>query len=230
MGFNLNKNEGSQEEPSAKKTGKYEFSLDKQEASSSPEPPDHSTSKQWLTGMTLIAAVAFGIWGYFYLRGSSQESQVVRIDSLHTSQLDEKSVETTEDSQVNSSSVHSENNLVRKANQVEKLTNKIPVTFHSGSSQLAELDQSLINLIVEYLKEYPQEIIHINGYASSEGPLELNQHLSQERAEAFRQHLISKDIAPNRVRAFGRGIENPIASNREDEGRQKNRRVEITFP
>jgi outer membrane protein OmpA-like peptidoglycan-associated protein len=70
----------------------------------------------------------------------------------------------------------------------------------------------------------------VNGYASSDGTLAINQIVSQARADAFKEYLVSRSVAANRIIAEGKGIENPVASNETNSGRKKNRRVEITIP
>ena len=67
----------------------------------------------------------------------------------------------------------------------------------------------------------------IYGYASSEGDLSLNLKLAAERAESFKQYLISRGIAEGMITAVGKGIENPVATNDTESGRAQNRRVEV---
>lgn len=120
-------------------------------------------------------------------------------------------------------STASQNNGLTKSN----LTYKIPVTFKQGSSAFRKVNQSLVKQVISYLSKHPAASIHVDGYASSDGALEINQTISQARADAFKKYLVSKDVAARRVVAIGKGIENPIASNNTNAGRQKNRRVEI---
>ena len=66
------------------------------------------------------------------------------------------------------------------------------------------------------------------GHTDSTGRDEYNQELSERRAAAVRDYLISQNIDGARISASGRGESSPVASNETAEGRQKNRRVEIT--
>lgn len=124
----------------------------------------------------------------------------------------------------NSSNANSTANI-SKAN----LNNKIPASFDKASASVSNVDNSLVENIISFLEKNPNSKIAVDGYASSEGDLTLNQQLSQSRADAFKTYLISKGGSENRIVATGKGIDNPIASNDTEEGRQKNRRVEISI-
>ena len=63
-----------------------------------------------------------------------------------------------------------------------------------------------IELIAQYMKNHPEANIEIKGYASPEGPKELNQKLSEKRAEAVKNVLVKKyKIAANRLTTKGMG-------------------------
>ena len=104
---------------------------------------------------------------------------------------------------------------------------KVPVTFAPGSSSLAEKDKKMVKRIVIYLIQNPEASIHIAGYASSDGSVEMNQKLSQARADVFKKYLVSYNIDETRVIATGKGVERFATSNAA--GGKKNRRVEINF-
>ena len=65
------------------------------------------------------------------------------------------------------------------------------------------------------------------GYTDSIGTEQYNLGLSQRRANAVKEYLVSKGIAANRIYTEGKGEADPIASNATREGRAQNRRVEI---
>jgi outer membrane protein OmpA-like peptidoglycan-associated protein len=69
----------------------------------------------------------------------------------------------------------------------------------------------------------------VEGHTDSVGPAEFNQTLSEARAAAAVEYLISRGIAPERLKAVGFGEEQPAASNATPEGRRTNRRVEFVF-
>ena len=74
---------------------------------------------------------------------------------------------------------------------------------------------------------YPDLKLEIDGYTDSTGTLQRNEVLSQERAAAVRDFLISQGVSIDNVMAKGFGPENPIASNATASGRKMNRRVEL---
>jgi len=69
-------------------------------------------------------------------------------------------------------------------------------------------------------------MVKVVGYTDTSGPEAYNQYLAQQRAEAVKNYLAEEGIETVEVEA--RGEENPIASNDDREGRQQNRRVEVT--
>jgi len=103
------------------------------------------------------------------------------------------------------------------------------VNFKNGSAELMDVNDSKISSILDKLKSNPNLEINVEGYASSEGDLEFNKNLSQKRADKYASYLVSKGVPKNNIKAIGRGIENPIATNETEEGRAQNRRVDVTI-
>ncbi len=81
--------------------------------------------------------------------------------------------------------------------------------------------------IIKLLKENPTMRVEISGHTDNIGSDRTNQKLSMQRAEAVVEHLVDNGIAKNRLEAKGYGKQRPIATNKSEEGRQENRRVEI---
>lgn len=71
--------------------------------------------------------------------------------------------------------------------------------------------------------------LKLGGHTDNTGSMALNMRLSKERAEAVKAFLVSKGANPSRIEAVGYGPNQPIATNKTEEGRQKNRRVEFTL-
>ena len=71
--------------------------------------------------------------------------------------------------------------------------------------------------------------VRLAGHTDNIGKAEDNRALSQARAESVRQQLIAFGCQPESIRAFGYGDTMPVADNETEEGRQLNRRVEITI-
>ena len=118
-------------------------------------------------------------------------------------------------------------NANTSSNSNAKSRIKVVAYFNAGSSNIASSEEKEVNEIFNFLKKNPSEKITVNGYASSEGDLTVNQQLSQKRAEAFKNFLVKKGISTNRIETLGKGVQDPIASNETSDGRAKNRRVEV---
>ena len=83
--------------------------------------------------------------------------------------------------------------------------------------------------VIELLKKNPTMKIEIAGHTDNVGADDINNKLSNERANAVKQYLNVNGIDANRISSRGYGKTKPIAENTSDEGRQKNRRVEFTI-
>ena len=71
--------------------------------------------------------------------------------------------------------------------------------------------------------------MEINGYTDNIGTDIANKNLSEKRARRVRDYLVSQGIEEGRIKAFGKGESNFVASNQSAAGRAKNRRIEIIF-
>ena len=79
------------------------------------------------------------------------------------------------------------------------------------------------------LKGVDVEMVIATGHTDSVGSDRYNQRLSERRAAAVKDYLVSKGIAASKVTTIGKGESQPVATNKTAEGRQKNRRVDIEF-
>jgi len=102
------------------------------------------------------------------------------------------------------------------------------IYFDTGKSDIkAESDQA-IGEIAKLLKGEASLKVYVVGHTDNVGGLEANMKLSQERAEAVVQTLVSKHgITATRLKGYGSGPFAPVTSNDTEEGRAKNRRVEL---
>jgi len=101
------------------------------------------------------------------------------------------------------------------------------VLFDIGKASLRKESYNTLNDLVEVLKHKPAMVIEIAGHTDNVGTPEANLKLSQERAEAVKNFIVSKNISDKRVTAKGYGQTQAVADNSTDEGRQKNRRTEV---
>jgi outer membrane protein OmpA-like peptidoglycan-associated protein len=87
--------------------------------------------------------------------------------------------------------------------------------------------QRTLERIAEFLNEYSERQVLIEGFTDSTGSREYNMGLSQRRAEAVRDTLAGLDVESDRMQIRGYGPDHPVASNDNEAGRQLNRRVEV---
>ena len=101
------------------------------------------------------------------------------------------------------------------------------VFFDTGKSTLRDASYKELNELAEYMTLKKDLKIEIAGHTDDVGAVDANQTLSEDRANAVKQYLQKKGIAPERVTAKGYGDTQPVASNSTPEGKQKNRRTEV---
>ncbi len=103
------------------------------------------------------------------------------------------------------------------------------VTFDSSSATLKPAGANTLTGVAMVLKEYNKTAVNVFGFTDNTGSLDLNNRLSQQRADAVSSSLITQGVEANRISSKGMGPANPIASNSTAEGKAQNRRVEITL-
>jgi outer membrane protein OmpA-like peptidoglycan-associated protein len=102
------------------------------------------------------------------------------------------------------------------------------IYFDTGKSDLKPESQAAIGEIAKLLKKDVNLKVYVVGHTDNVGGLESNMKLSQARAEAVVQDLTrNQGISASRLKSFGNGPYAPVASNDSEEGRAKNRRVEL---
>lgn len=101
------------------------------------------------------------------------------------------------------------------------------VTFRTGSSEIQPQFYSPLDQVAQTLNQYPQSLIDVIGHTDNVGSDQMNQQLSERRASAVANYLLSKGVVPQRLNAYGMGESQPVADNNTDFGRQRNRRVEV---
>src|SRR5690606_22969275 len=100
------------------------------------------------------------------------------------------------------------------------------IEFDTGRATLRPSSHPRLDRVVEYLKHKPRARIRVAGYTDNVGNPRRNKALSEQRAQAVREYLVTHGIEAGRIEAVGYGDENPIASNDTEVGRQQNRRIE----
>jgi outer membrane protein OmpA-like peptidoglycan-associated protein len=102
------------------------------------------------------------------------------------------------------------------------------VNFDTGKATIRPESFPRLDGVVEYLTYSGSSRIEISGHTDNVGNKKSNRTLSEKRAKACREYMVSKGIDGGRIEAVGYGDERPIAPNDTDEGRQRNRRIEVT--
>lgn len=101
------------------------------------------------------------------------------------------------------------------------------INFETGKSAIKTESQPIIDQIYEMLKQNPDLKISIEGHTDNVGTTQSNQTLSDARAKSVMNALVSKGIIASRLKSKGWGMTKPVADNSTEEGKAKNRRVEI---
>jgi OmpA-OmpF porin, OOP family len=116
--------------------------------------------------------------------------------------------------------------------QRDRIEIKDKIFFDSDRASILPRSNRLLDQVARIIIEHPElEKVWIEGHTDERGSQEYNRELSQKRAEAVRDYIISRGVPGNRLVAQGYGREYPVASNDTVEGRAANRRVEfLTTP
>jgi outer membrane protein OmpA-like peptidoglycan-associated protein len=101
------------------------------------------------------------------------------------------------------------------------------VTFDVASAALQPSFRPTLDQISQNLNQYPNSLIDVYGHTDSTGSDQYNQSLSEARARTVANYLTMQGVSAARIRSQGFGETLPIADNATDEGRRRNRRVEI---
>ena len=103
------------------------------------------------------------------------------------------------------------------------------IQFEADSDKLLDSEKAKLKKIGELLKKYSNDLL-ITGHCAERGTASARQKLSEERAEAVASYLIDLGVRDEyHIFTQGKGSKEPVASNNTEEGRAKNRRVEITI-
>ena len=103
------------------------------------------------------------------------------------------------------------------------------VQFETGSAVLKPQSLSVLNQIGDILKKYPDYSLAIDGHTDSIGDSASNLTLSERRAKACYDYIISRGLSTTRLSHNGYGEKRPIADNKYKDGRERNRRVEFNL-
>ncbi|PTD15140.1 DUF5723 family protein [Flavobacterium columnare] len=112
--------------------------------------------------------------------------------------------------------------VVKKLNDYAKT-----ILFDAGRNTFQSSTYPVLEAMSALLNEYPTAKFSLEGHTDSVGKAEVNKKLSESRASAIMNYLVSKGIDKSRLKAIGYGESKPIASNKTKAGKALNRRVEV---
>jgi OOP family OmpA-OmpF porin len=101
------------------------------------------------------------------------------------------------------------------------------IYFPSGGARLDARSAPLLNSLAGIIARCPGLVIEVGGHTDSDGSESSNQRLSERRAAAVKQYLVSRDIPDDRIRSVGYGESRPVMPNTSVEGKRRNRRIEF---
>jgi chemotaxis protein MotB len=178
-------------------------------------------SKQGLVGGVFLVGVA--------LTGCVSQSKYDRLAAQNTQLQQELAAERGE--------VAAERGQVSRLEGAIKYTLESDLLFESGSWKMSKEGKQALGKMAEKLAPTQEHKLIVVGYTDNTpiGPelerkgVSSNEELSQKRADAVKEFLISEGVQPNMITAVGHGEANPIASNDTAQGRSQNRRVELNL-
>jgi outer membrane protein OmpA-like peptidoglycan-associated protein len=103
------------------------------------------------------------------------------------------------------------------------------VSFDPGKTTLKASAKKTLQKIANQLKANQSVRVTVEGYTDNRGKAETNMTISEKRAQAVRDYLVSLGLPPDHITATGKGAADPVASNKTVSGRSANRRVELVI-
>lgn len=105
----------------------------------------------------------------------------------------------------------------------------LPIYFEFDSAELRRDSRELLERVATALQgaNLAGATIRVEGHTDAVGPADYNRELSERRAQTVARFLEAQGVSPGRLRTAGRGEEEPVASNDDEAGRARNRRVEL---
>jgi outer membrane protein OmpA-like peptidoglycan-associated protein len=103
------------------------------------------------------------------------------------------------------------------------------ITFDSGQSDIKSTFLPVLDSVILVVEEFDKTLIVIAGHTDSSGSEELNQNLSERRAQSVANYFSAAKVMKERLESVGFGESNPVAPNSTAQGKELNRRVEITL-
>lgn len=103
------------------------------------------------------------------------------------------------------------------------------ITFNTNESTIRPNFNKVLDSVAKVINEYDKTKVQVLGYTDNTGNDSVNNPLSLARAQSIGNYLTLRGVNAGRINVYGLGSKNPIASNATAEGREQNRRVEISL-
>lgn len=103
------------------------------------------------------------------------------------------------------------------------------ITFAHDDATLNSAFLGSLNQLAATMRQYGETTIVVAGHTDSTGQAAYNQALSERRAAAVRNYLVSQGVSASRIQTVGYGMRQPVDTNATEAGRAQNRRVELTI-
>lgn len=121
-------------------------------------------------------------------------------------------------------------NVTVKTGEKEIVITILAINLFTPATELKAQGKEILDNVGNFLKAYPNHKVIVRGHTDSVGKEEVNQALSEKRAQKVREYLVAyQDIQPTRVTTQGVGPSQPVATNTTEAGRALNRRVEVAI-
>ncbi len=188
----------------------------RQTYSAAPTVPSATSSKKWLW-IGLIALAALLLW--MFARGRGPNGSLTRLALPNGTSI----------------SVPEGSLNYNLASYLSSQSQDVPRTFvfdhlnfQTASTELTPDSVQSVSDLTAILKAYPNAHVTLTGHTDNTGDVDANQRLSIDRANGVKAMLVSGGVPSDRISTAGYGQSRPIAANDTDEGRTRNRRIELT--
>jgi outer membrane protein OmpA-like peptidoglycan-associated protein len=176
--------------------------------------------------LALLGVVILGATFFFCGKGAVTSTPPVALQSPTTTSLQAPNIIEPSPSPPSVPQVATPAVLKKK---IEDLLIGNGIAFRINSAILLPEGKTVLNNVAAILQEDPTVAVEVGGHTDNVGPEQSNWVLSEQRAKAVVEHLISQGIAAERLTPKGYGASRPIAESATEEGRWKNRRIEFSL-
>lgn len=165
-----------------------------------------------------------------YENGLKKQTEETETKELETAKIEESKVESTETQEQKDVTVAEvAKPIPNTQSRIQIIPNETKLFTYRNPRDVGLTQQMIeyLDAVAEFMKNNPRTEVSIVGHTDNFGTLDETQKVSEQRADAVVNYLVSKGINRNRILARGEGARAPIASNISPSGRQQNRRIEI---